>query len=383
MKLQLDIKKAILLPFSGKDWFLRLIVLSILSIRELRGVNNEIIVLHVALFILLIMFWGYFSKYAHNIFNNISIELPTWKLDFKEYLKAGSICLIGYLINVIIFSLIFLSLSDIASKLHMEHLKNLSDGLFQFVIIFMLFVIPCLYSQKFKFIDMLNYSKLFNIVSNAKLEFLTCILIYFISNKLIQFIFPFLKFTYIQIILTSFLWAIVNIVLFDLLIQSFLLSKQQDNTELVIDRYENEKNELKGIWNEFKDSCKTGIGIPYPFNMLGERLVYSRTTEGTEIEKELSKWNWGAFFLNWFWGIFNKSYLALFALVPFLGAIWAVVCGLKGNEWAWKNKKWGSIEHFRKDQREWAMIGTLLFGIPLIICLLIFIFGTIIDGVKG
>lgn len=380
--MQLDIKKAILLPFSGKDWFLRLIVLSILSIRELRGVNTDIIVLHVALFVLLVIFWGYFSQYAHNIFNNI-FELPSWKLDLKKYLETGFMCLIGYFVNVIIFSFIFLSLSNVATKLHMEHLKNLSDGIFQFLIIFMLFVIPCLYSVKFKFNDMLNYSKLLKIVSNAKLEFLTCILIYFVSNKLIQFIFPFLKFAYIQIILTSFLWAIVNIILFDLLIQSFLLSKQQDNTELVVDEHEDEKNELKGIWNEFKDSCKTGIGIPYPFNMLGERLVYSRTNEGTEIEKELSKWNWGAFFLNWFWGIFNKSYLALFALIPVFGCLWAWVCGVEGNKWAWENKRWESIEHFRKDQREWAMIGTVILGIPSIVILLIFIFGAIVDVTKG
>lgn len=379
--MKLDIKRAILLPFSGKDWLLRLIVLSILSLRELRGVSSDIIVLHVVLFILMAMFWGYFSQYAHNIFNNISIELPSWKLDLKKYFKTGFMCSIGYLINVIIFNFIFLSLSNVAIKFHMEHLKHLSDGLLQFAMIFMLFVIPCLYSEKFKFIDILNYSKLLKIVSNAKFEFLTCILIYFISDKLIHFVFPFLKFAYIQIILTSVLWAIVYIVLFDLLIQSFLLSKQQDNTGLVIEKYEGEKNELNGIWNEFKDSCKTGI--LYPFNMLGERLVYSRTAEGTEIEKELSKWNWGAFFLNWFWGIFNKSYLALFALIPVFGCLWAWVCGVEGNKWAWENKKWESIEHFQKDQREWAMIGTLLLGIPSIVFLLFFIFGTIIDGVKG
>lgn len=226
--IQLDFKKALLLPFSGKEWFLRLLVLSILSIRELRGVNSDIIILHVALFILTAIFWGYFSQYAHNIFNNISIELPSWKLDFKKYLKTGFICSIGYLINVIIVSFIFLSLSDIASKFHMLHLKNLSNGLLQFVMVVMFFVVPCLYAQKFKFIDMLNYPKLFNIVSNSKLEFLTCTLICFVSNQLIQFIFPFLKIAYIQIILTSFLWAIVSIVLFNLLIQSFLLSKQRD-----------------------------------------------------------------------------------------------------------------------------------------------------------
>jgi len=379
--MQLDIKKAILLPFSGKDWFLRLIVLSILSLTGFDSSYRDILGVHVVLIMLMVLYWGYYSQYAHNIFNNISVELPSWKLDFKRYFKLGFICLVGFVIVMIIFGLIFWPLGALFEKFNSGYLKVLYEATKQFIVIFMMFVIPCLYAKRFKFIDMLNFSKLLKIISNAKFEFLTCILIYFVSNKLIQFVFPFLKFAYIQIILTSFLWAIVYIVLFDLLIQSFLLTKQQDNTVFIEDKYANEKNELKGIWNEFKDSFKTGI--PYPFNMLGEKLVYNSNFEGTEIEKELSKWNWGAFFLNWFWGIFNKSYLTLFALIPLLGAIWAIVCGIKGNEWAWRNKKWESIEHFRKDQREWAMIGTLLIGIPSISFLLIFIFGTIIDGVKA
>ena len=42
-----------------------------------------------------------------------------------------------------------------------------------------------------------------------------------------------------------------------------------------------------------------------------------------------------------------------------------IALGLKGNEWAWKHRKWESIEHFKKVQREWAkasfIVVTVLF----------------------
>ena len=35
----------------------------------------------------------------------------------------------------------------------------------------------------------------------------------------------------------------------------------------------------------------------------------------------------------------------------------AFVLGAKGNEWAWKNNTWASIEHFKKTQSTWAKWG--------------------------
>ena len=35
-----------------------------------------------------------------------------------------------------------------------------------------------------------------------------------------------------------------------------------------------------------------------------------------EIPAELDRWNWGAFFLNWIWGIGNSTFIALLALIP-------------------------------------------------------------------
>ena len=71
-------------------------------------------------------------------------------------------------------------------------------------------------------------------------------------------------------------------------------------------------------------------------------------------------WSWGAFFLNWIWAAFNRTYIGLWALVPYVGFIMAIVLGVKGREWAWKNKRWESVEHFNDVQRRWSFWGVVL-----------------------
>ncbi len=74
-------------------------------------------------------------------------------------------------------------------------------------------------------------------------------------------------------------------------------------------------------------------------------------------EAELRKWNWGAFLLSWIWGIGNRVWISLLALVPVLGLIMMFVLGFKGNRWAWEKKDWRDIEHFHSMQRKWAIAG--------------------------
>jgi heme/copper-type cytochrome/quinol oxidase subunit 2 len=71
-------------------------------------------------------------------------------------------------------------------------------------------------------------------------------------------------------------------------------------------------------------------------------------------------WNWGAFMMNWLWGIFNKTYIALLTLVPIVGLVIPFVLGFKGNAWAWRNKRWDSLEHFRRVQRKWTIWGIII-----------------------
>ncbi|MEE9366894.1 MAG: hypothetical protein V3W44_09425 [Dehalococcoidales bacterium] len=94
------------------------------------------------------------------------------------------------------------------------------------------------------------------------------------------------------------------------------------------------------------------------------------------IPEEVRGWNWGAFFLSWIWGVGNNVWIALLAFIPFVNFIMGIVLGIKGNEWAWRNKKWDSIEHFKKTQRTWGIVGIVLivfsfFIFPIIAAVII------------
>ena len=79
------------------------------------------------------------------------------------------------------------------------------------------------------------------------------------------------------------------------------------------------------------------------------------------VPPEIMGWSWGGFFLNWIWGIFNGVYIALLALIPFVNLVMIFVLGIKGREWAWRNKKWESIEHFKQTQKTWAIAGLIVW----------------------
>jgi len=85
------------------------------------------------------------------------------------------------------------------------------------------------------------------------------------------------------------------------------------------------------------------------------------------IPREIQKWNWGAFLMTWIWGIANKTYIPLLVAIPIVGLVVPFICGAKGNEWAWKNKRWDSIEDFKRNQRRWIYWGIFLWMIVIIL----------------
>lgn len=100
----------------------------------------------------------------------------------------------------------------------------------------------------------------------------------------------------------------------------------------------------------------------------------SGMTTSTIIPENVKGWSWGAFVFSWLWGIPNRSFLTLFTLVPYVGLVWNFVCGAKGKEWAWQNKKWNSIEEFNNVQKVWDIAGsyTLVFFLVASIALIIY-----------
>ncbi|MEH1784415.1 MAG: serine/threonine-protein kinase [Nostoc sp.] len=86
------------------------------------------------------------------------------------------------------------------------------------------------------------------------------------------------------------------------------------------------------------------------------------------VPEEILGWNWGAFLMPWLWMWPNQVWYGLFCFVPQVGYLMAIALGAKGNEWAWKSRRWRSIEQFKAHQRGWAIAG-ILIGAPISIML--------------
>lgn len=98
-------------------------------------------------------------------------------------------------------------------------------------------------------------------------------------------------------------------------------------------------------------------------------MDHNKKASETNVPDEILGWSWGASFLNGIWGIGNRTYAALLAFVPGLNIIMVVVLGFYGRRWAWKNKKWESVEQFNKVQKKWDIGGMIALGIYVIIFL--------------
>jgi hypothetical protein len=88
------------------------------------------------------------------------------------------------------------------------------------------------------------------------------------------------------------------------------------------------------------------------------------------LPKELKGFNWGAFLLSGIWAIAHKTWIGLLAFIPFVGFLIAFVLGVNGNEWAWQNRKWKSIEEFKKVQKVWMYWGIAIVGLVVILWML-------------
>ncbi|WP_284438423.1 protein kinase domain-containing protein [Prevotella communis] len=92
-------------------------------------------------------------------------------------------------------------------------------------------------------------------------------------------------------------------------------------------------------------------------------------------ESELGKWNWGAFFLNWIWGLGNGVYWPLVLIIcnfiPYIGwivsLIICIVLGANGTKWAWEAKDWDSWDSFKDTQHKWAVAIWWILGIAFVI----------------
>lgn len=83
-------------------------------------------------------------------------------------------------------------------------------------------------------------------------------------------------------------------------------------------------------------------------------------------------WNWGAFVFNWIWAFaHNLGTIAIISLVvSFLnmGLFSSIFLGITGNEYAWKARRFSSVEEFKDTQRKWTIAGLIV----LFFCIILF-----------
>jgi len=132
----------------------------------------------------------------------------------------------------------------------------------------------------------------------------------------------------------------------------------------------------------------TGGPPPMPPNASPSTPTQSRPSAlrppaSDDIPPGIKGWSWGAFLWNWIWAIFNNTWIGLLALIPGVNLVMIFVLGAKGREWAWKNKKWDSVEHFNRVQRKWSLWGIWLVVIGLVLALLVFLASLLMMGMAG
>lgn len=106
-----------------------------------------------------------------------------------------------------------------------------------------------------------------------------------------------------------------------------------------------------------------------------------------DLPQELKHFNWGAFLLNWIWGIMHKKYITLLyfpaCLIPVVGplaiSIWF---GVMGNRWAWNSQKWESPEQFNEVQERWVRLWIVLAIFALIIAVKMFVVLSVVGSAE-
>jgi len=103
---------------------------------------------------------------------------------------------------------------------------------------------------------------------------------------------------------------------------------------------------------------------------------------GEKPTDEIAKFNWGAMFGTWIWGLINKSYVTLLAIPLFLTCgffPFMLLCGIKGNEWTYAKLQNVPVEDFHKNQSaQSAWFSAIIPALAIILSVTCFITGSVL-----
>ena len=116
-----------------------------------------------------------------------------------------------------------------------------------------------------------------------------------------------------------------------------------------------------------------GYNQGYPNQQSYQQQTYQNAPTQNYRATPKKGWSWGAFMLGIHWGIGNRVYwplLSLLIVIPFIGPIIylvvAIICGIKGHEWAMNSGTFKTVEEYNAAQDTWDRAGKVMFFIMLI-----------------
>ena len=124
----------------------------------------------------------------------------------------------------------------------------------------------------------------------------------------------------------------------------------------------------------------TASAVPKPESPASQASS-SITGVNGPMPDELRGWNWGAFFLNWIWGVANSVWISLLVFVPFINFIMMIILGIYGNQWAWQHRKFESVAQFKEVQYKWMLWGVGIFVVSSVISVIFY--SAIIGAIFG
>lgn len=191
----LNIEKALLSPFSDKDWTRKFFILILLSVVRAISISLRV---NLLAWILTIISGGYFMCFMNNEIHGIKPLLPCWSSNYFNYFKKGLIVTIIATIYMILSFPIMYFLFNLTSDF---------DILIGFYLLLLVcFFVSALYCDNFEFREAFALRKLLRIMINAKKDFLIIILI--ISTLFIGCFFASIELLE-QIKLSKFIFGII------------------------------------------------------------------------------------------------------------------------------------------------------------------------------
>lgn len=114
---------------------------------------------------------------------------------------------------------------------------------------------------------------------------------------------------------------------------------------------------------------------------------------GSESSEVLSKFNWGAFWYSYFWGLGNGAFRKTVPIlicdilsgipiinivVLIINLILRIIAGINGNKWAYEGRAWYDAKDFEDTQRRYATVVAVNFAVLVVF----FVMGLFI-GIMG